>query len=148
MSVYAAQGTQTAAPKTVLVLVSTATIRPRLTEYVLSTIGAPNSDASYEIQVKRFTAPGTTTAVLPTGTDPNDPAATLIAGSNATVEPTYTAAAPIDDRGVNPRATFRWVSYDQRSELIMPATANNGLGFLLSALGGASTVIVDSKTSQ
>lgn len=147
MSTYAAQGTQTVTATTILTLLSTATIRPRLQEYVASTTGAPNSDASYQILLKRITTAGTTTPVTPTATDPNDPAATLIAGSNATVEPTYSAGV-IDNRGINPRATFRWVSYDQRSEIIMPATANNGLGFLLNLLGGASTVIIDAKVLQ
>jgi len=147
MSVYAAQGTQTASAKTALVITSTAAIRPRIIEYKSSTTGAPNSDASYEIQLKRFTAAGTTTAVTPQSTDPNDPAATVIAGSNATVEPTYTGN-PIDDYGANPRATFRWVAYDQRAEIILPATAANGAGWLLNLLGGASTVIVDAKVLQ
>jgi hypothetical protein len=148
MSVYAVQGTQTASAKTALVVVSTVAIRPRIIEYKSSTTGAPSSDAGYEIQVKRFTAAGTTTALTPASTDSGDPAATLTAGSNATVEPTYTASTTIDDYGANPRATFRWVAYDQRAEIILPATAANGVGWLLNALGGASTVIIDAKVLQ
>ena len=146
--IYAVQGTQNASAKTALVVVSTAAIRPRIIEYKSSTTGAPNSDASYEIQVKRFTAAGTTTALTPASTDSGDPAATLTAGSNATVEPTYTANTTIDDYGANPRATFRWVAYDQRAEIILPATAANGVGWLLNLLGGASVVVIDAKVLQ
>lgn len=148
MSVYAVQGTQNASAKTALTVVATAAVRPRVIEYKTSTTGAPNSDASYEIQVKRFTAAGTTTALTPAATDSADPAATFTAGSNASAEPTYTANTTIDDFGANPRATFRWVAYDQRAEILLPATAANGVGWLLNLLGGASSVIVDAKVLQ
>lgn len=148
MSTYAAQGTSAVAARTALNLVSTATLRPRLFDYVLSTTGAPNSDASYEVQLKRFTAAGTSTAVVFSATDPSDPLPPILsAGSNNTVEPTYTGT-PIDDRGVNPRSTWRWQAYDQRAEIILPAVAASGVGFLVSLLGGASTVIVDAKVLQ
>jgi hypothetical protein len=148
MSIYAAQGTSAVAARTALNLVSAASIRPRLLDYVLSTTGAPNSDASYEIQLKRFTAAGTSTAVVLAATDSSDPLPPILAaGSNNTVEPTYTGT-PIDDRGVNPRSTWRWQAYDQRAEIIMPATAASGLGFLVALLGGASTIIVDAKVLQ
>lgn len=146
--IYAVTGQQTAGAKTILTVVSAATIRPRIVEYKSSTTGGPTSDASYEVQLKRFTAAGTTTALTPASTDSGDPAATFTAGSNATVEPTYTANTLIDDYGANPRATFRWVAYDQRAEIILPATAANGVGWLLNSLGGASTVLVDAKVLQ
>ena len=93
MSIYAAQGTQTAAPKTALVVISMATGRPRIIEYKLSNVGAVTVDSQFQVQVKRFTAAGTTTAVTAGQTDPSDAAATLVMafGSNAIVEPTYTA---------------------------------------------------------
>jgi hypothetical protein len=147
--IYAAQGTQTAASKTALTLVSTANGRSRIIEYKLSNVGAVTVDSQFEVQVKRFTAGGTTTAVTPSGTDPSDPAATLFtAGSNATVEPTYTAGVVIDDTGVNPRGIYRWTAYDPSAEIILPATASNGVGFLLNVLGGAVSVIVDAKIRQ
>lgn len=148
MSVYSAQGVQTVAAKTALVITSTAAIRPRIIDVTLQQIGTPGGDASYEVHAKRFTAAGTTTGVTPASTDPNDPAATVIAGSNATVEPTYTANTLIRQFACNPRATFRWVAYDQRAEIILPATAANGVGFLLNALGGAVTVVVDASVLQ
>ena len=62
--------------------------------------------------------------------------------------PTYGANTPIDDTGCNPRGIYRWTAYDPRAEIILPATASNGVGFLLVTLGGAITVIVDSKVLQ
>ena len=147
--IYAAQGTQTAGAKTALTAVSSANGRPRIIEYKLSNVGAVTVDSQFEVQVKRFTAAGTTTAVTPATTDPSDPAATLVTfGSNATVEPTYGAATPIDDTGVNPRGIYRWTAYDPSAEIILPATAANGVGWLLVTLGGAVSVIVDAKIRQ
>jgi hypothetical protein len=147
--IYAAQGSQTAGAKTALTLVSTANGRSRLLEFIYSNVGAVTVDSQFEVQLKRFTAAGTTTAVTPTSTDPSDPAATLFtAGSNASVEPTYTAGSVINDTGVNPRGVFRWTAYAPDSEVILPATAANGIGFLLATLGGAVTVIVDAKVRQ
>ena len=147
--IYGSQGTQTVAGKTAQTIISTANGRSRILEYKLSNVGAVTVDSQFEVQVKRFTAAGTTTAVTPASTDPSDPAPSLFTvGSNATVEPTYGSAAPIDDTGVNPRGIYRWTAYDPRSEIILPATASNGVGFLLVTLGGAITVIVDSKVLQ
>ena len=146
---YAAQGTQTAGSKTILTVISSANARPRIVDYKLSNVGAITVDSQFEVQLKRFTAAGTTTAVTPTSTDPSDPAASLFtAGSNATVEPTYTAGAVIDDVGINPRGWFRWTAYDRASEIILPATAANGVGFFLAVLGGAVSVIADAKIQQ
>jgi hypothetical protein len=147
--IYAAQGTQTVALKTALVLLSTNDGRPRLIEYKLSNVGAVTVDSQFQIQLKRCTTAGTTTAVTPSPTDPADPAATLlIAGSNATVEPTYTAGVVIDDTGVNPRGIYRWTAYDPSAEIVLPAVVNNGVGFFLNVLGGAVTVVVDAKVRQ
>ena len=147
--IYAAQGVQTAAPKTALTVVSSANGRPRILEYVYSNIGAVTVDSQFEVQASRFTAAGTTTAVTPGQTDPSDSAATLVTfGSNATVEPTYTANSTINRQGINPRGIYRWTAYDPSAELILPAVASNGIGFLLNTLGGAVTVVVDVKVRQ
>ena len=147
--IYAVQGSQSAGAKTALTLVSTANGRSRLLEFIYSNVGAITVDSQFEVQLKRFTAAGTSTAVTPTSTDPSDPAATLFtAGSNATVEPTYTAGSVINDTGVNPRGVFRWTAYAPDAEVILPATAANGLGFFLATLGGATSVLVDVKVRQ
>jgi hypothetical protein len=147
--IYAAQGTQTVAVRTALTLVSTVNARSRLIEYKLSNVGNVSLDSQFEVLLQRFTAAGTTTAVTPTSVDPSDPPASLFtAGSNATVEPTYTAGEVIDATGVNPRSIYRWTAYDPSAEILMPAAASNGLGFLVSVLGGASMVLVDVKVRQ
>ena len=147
--IYAAQGTQTAGSKTALVLVSTANGRPSLIEYVLSNVGIVAVDSQFQVQLKWFTAPGTTTPVVPTPIDPSDPPATLLtAGSNATAEPTYLAGSVIDDLGINPRGIYRWAAYDPSAEIILPASAGGGIGFFLNVLGGALTVVANAKVRQ
>lgn len=146
--IFKVVGTQTVAGKTILTIVSTATIRPRLLACIYSQVGVVSTDSQWQVQGKRFTAPGTTTGLTPASTDSADPAATFTAGSNATVEPTYTANTTFQDLGINPRSTFRWVAYDPRDEIIMPATANNGLGFFLNVLGGATTPQVEATVMQ
>lgn len=146
--IFKATGTQTAAAKTILTIISTATVRPRLLAAVYSNVGLVSSDSNWQVQGKRFTAAGTTTAVTPSITDSGDPAATFTAGSNATAEPTYTANTTFTDEGINPRNTYRWQAYDPRDEIILPATAANGIGWLLNALGGAVTAQVEATVLQ
>jgi hypothetical protein len=148
MSIYKAVGSAAVAARTMLTLVSAAAIRPRLIAAVYSNIGAVSLDSQWQVTGQRFTAAGTTTAVTPAATDPNDPASTLTAGSNATVEPTYTANTIFTSFGINPRSTYRWVAYDPRDEIIMPATAANGLGFNLAVLGGAVLGQVEATVLQ
>lgn len=146
--IYRIQGTQTAAAKTILTAVSAATVRPRLLAFNLSQVGTISVDSNFEVTVKRFTAAGTTTAVTPAAVDSGDPAATFTAGSNASAEPTYTASTVCDDMGINPRSIFRWAALEQRDEVIMPATAANGIGWLLVTLGGATSVIASATIMQ
>lgn len=146
--IFKAVGTQTAGSKTALTIISTAAIRPRLLAVLYSNVGTISTDANWEVIGKRFTAAGTTTALTPASTDSGDPASTFTAGSNATVEPTYTASTVFTDVGINPRNSLRWVAYDPRDEVICPATAANGLGFLINALGGAVTCTVEATVLQ
>jgi len=148
MSIWAAQGSQTAGSKTALVIVSTAALRPRILEHTYSNVGNVTVDSQFEIQCQRFTAAGTTTAVTPAPTDPSEGTPTMTFGSNATVEPTYTANTVLFDTGVNPRGLFRWTAYDPSAEIILPAAANAGVGYVLTTLGGAVKVIVDVKVRQ
>lgn len=146
--IYKATGVQTAASKTILGIVSTAAVRPRLLAAVYSNVGLVTTDSNWQVQGKRFTAAGTSTAVTPAPTDSGDPAATFTAGSNHSAEPTYTANTTFTDMGINPRNTYRWVAYDPRDEIILPATAANGIGFFLNALGGAVSAQVEATVMQ
>jgi hypothetical protein len=145
---YTCVGTQTAAAKTALGVVATAAVRPRLVGFTLSNIGVVATDSGFQIQVKRFTAAGTSTAITPAPADSGDPASTFTAGSNHSAEPTYTANTTFKDVSVNPRGTARWQAYEQRGELVAPATAANGFGFFVNALGGAVTVNADAEVMQ
>jgi hypothetical protein len=42
----------------------------------------------------------------------------------------------------NPRTTIQWSAYDARGELLVPATANNGMGVQCVAVGGATGNLV------
>ena len=148
MTIFSAVGTQTAGSKTALSVQATTAVRPRILEYTLSNVGTVSTDSGFEIQVKRSTTAGTSTAVTMPGTDPNDPTATAVAGSNFSAEPTYTANTLLADIAVNPRSTYRWVAYEQRAELIVPATANNGVGWFVNALGGATTITAQCNFMQ
>lgn len=139
MQSYVASGSiAVAATKTALVLGSTAAVRPRILAFNVSTDGTPTSDQGLVFNLQRCTALGTSTAVTPSQLDPSDPASVFTAGSNCSVEPTYTAGGVILAPAINPRATWQWAAYDQRSELILPATAANGAGFQIQAAGGAA----------
>jgi hypothetical protein len=73
-----------------------------------------------------MTADGTGSAITPNALDPADAAAAGTAKANYTVEPTVTANSSVFYVGVNQRASYRWVAAPG-SELVYPATANNGL---------------------
>ena len=142
------RGTQTVAAKTVLVIIATATIRPRIQKLTGKNIGTIATDSNVELTCSRITTTGTTTAVTLNGSDPNDPAATLIAGSNASVEPTYTANTLQASLIYNPRGQDLWQALTPAAEIILPATASNGLGVLLVTLGGGVTVVAEAQVQQ
>lgn len=127
-----------AATKTPLIIGSTANIRPRILHYKCSTDGTPTSDQGLDFQIRRATALGTSTAVTLGASDPSDTAGTPVvtAGTNCSVEPTYSGF--IEEIAMNPRATLQWNAYSPDAELILPATAANGIGFQIQAGGGAA----------
>lgn len=88
---------------------------------------ASPADNAFLYLVQRITTAGTSTAVTPSPIDPADAASGMTAGQNDTIEPTYTAGLVMLRIPVNQRATFRWVA-GQGAELVVPATASNGLG--------------------
>lgn len=128
-----------AATKTALIIGSTANIRPRVVRYDVSTDGTPTSDQGIKYNVSRATALGTSTALTLAAYDPSDTAGTptVTGGITCTVEPTYAGTA-IHTRAQNPRATYTWQAYAPDAEIILPATASNGVGFQMTALGGAA----------
>jgi hypothetical protein len=126
--------------KTALVLAGTAATRPKVYSFVVSTLGAA-ADGVLEWILQRFTVAGTSTAVTPRNNDATDPAAAVgVVGSNATVEPTYTANSSLFDQGINQRATYTWNAWTEGAQLVCPATAASGIGVaMLSSVAPAYT---------
>jgi hypothetical protein len=139
MANYTAAGFHAAAATTtMLLLTGTAAQRGWITYMRFAATGTPSTDVNCEVQVRRSTAVGTTTAYTPQQVDLADPAAVIIGGVNASAEPTYSAGF-LMDVFYNPRAVVPWSAYDQRSELVIPATANAGIGGQIAAAGGVGT---------
>lgn len=94
---------------------------------------ASPADNTFEIVFQRCTTAGTGTTVTPNALDAADTlASTIVATGTVTVDPTLTAGAFLMEFPLNQRATFRWVAAPY-GELIVPATANNGIAIALAA---------------
>jgi hypothetical protein len=140
---FAVPGTITAVAssfKTVALFAGTAATRPKCFHFACSTLGAA-ADGVLEWILQRFTAAGTSTAVTPRNLDASDVAAAVaVCGSNATVEPTYTANSSLFDEGVNQRAIYTWNAWTEGAQLVAPATAASGIGIAaLSSVAPAYT---------
>jgi hypothetical protein len=130
---YAATGAQTttASPgDTTLAVLAEANHRGFIHDIIFSQSATP-ADTELQWLVRRLTAVGTEGAgVVPITI--NDPGGTAAAGldgaENHTAEPTYTSATEILDFDLNQRATFRWVATPEIGGIVVPATANNGIG--------------------
>lgn len=109
--------------------------RIRLYEFVFGSEGTP-ADVANLWQWQRTTAIGTSTGVTPQLLDPADAALITVAGQNHTVEPTYTANAIMHSAALNQKATYRWIAAPE-CEIIVPATANNGLGLKTPTAGSS-----------
>lgn len=132
-------GAMGASAKTVLSIISTTAIRPYIYDFTFGTIGTP-SDSVVTLSVARETgmiAGTNNTTVTPDPLDPGDAAATASAGGAWTAEPA--TGVLLFSVGVNVRATYRWVAAPG-GELVMPATAQAGLG--IRALSPAYTLDV------
>ena len=141
MAVYDITGTiAPAATKTPVIYTGSATIRARLLEFLAATIGVPSSEASFQIQVRPSTAAGTSTAVTPR---PRNGVSTAsgTAGSNCTVEPTYTAGQPLLQRQGNPRNSLQWNALQGDAEINSIAASANGFGAQITIPGGALTSV-------
>lgn len=148
MGAYAIDWQRTVDTSKTVGSVSADATRPRrgkLFEMNLSS-EAPPADNPFRWQLQRFTAAGTSTAVVPQPLDPADATTEMDAGENHTVEPTYVSAQIMFDLGLNQRATFRWVAAPGK-EIVFPATASNGLG-MLTPVGSAVVVTVQNYIEE
>ena len=140
MAKYAITGTQATVSgsyKSVLSIAATtgSLRRGKVFDLLIGTNGTP-ADNYLQWDISRMTAVGTATSVTPQALDPADAAALGTAANNYTAEPTITANSSLLNVGVNQRASYRWVAAPG-SELVFPATANNGLA--LRTLSGGYT---------
>jgi hypothetical protein len=124
-----------ASVKSVLLLTAAAST-PRRGKIVEFTIGSDTTpaDAAFVVIGQRCSTAGTGTTVTPNACDPADPiASTIVATGTVTVDPTLTASAFVfPGFALNQRASFRWVAVPGY-EIIIPATAANGVAFGVSA---------------
>lgn len=129
------------ANKTAATIVAATTVRPRLAEFTIGLITAPNStDQQLEFAVGRFTVAGTAgSAPTPNPVDPGDVAAVATAGITHSAEPTY-AATYFMDNAENQRALFRHVAVPGL-EFMAPATAANGIGAKNVAITATSIIL-------
>lgn len=119
----------------VTTLISTAAVRPRLYEFDLGSSGAPANQAS-RFTISRVSTTGTVgSSVTASPIDPGDPASVTTAGLG-TFSVAPTAGVVLMQFGLNQQATFRWLA-NPGGELIMPATAANGLELLSPAVSSA-----------
>ena len=113
-------------PQTLINLFSDGNVRGYIYDILVSS-GATPADQAANYEVQRTTAVGTEAAgITPEPLDPDVPASGHDAGQGHSVEPTETANTLLLAFSLNQRATFRWVAAPG-SELITPATANNGV---------------------
>jgi hypothetical protein len=125
--------------KTLITIVASATVRPRIYDLVIGSNATP-ADQSAQYGVSRFTAAGTGTSFTPLPLNSSDVAAVATSAIAHSVEPTYTANQTLLTIDLNQRATFRWVA-SPGMEFVAPATAANGLGLRL--ISATTTLIAD-----
>jgi len=128
-----------AAPQTLLELLGSATVRPRISEFDVGSNSTP-ADQSATIVLGRFTVVGTGgSAPTPTPLDAQEVAAVSTANIARTAEPTY-AATFLYTIALNQRASWRWVAAPDY-EFICTAGAATGLGLKRNAQTGTFTSI-------
>lgn len=124
---YSVVGDQNAAATvTILGITGGTSIRPSIYTIILGSAAAP-ADQANNLQIKRSTAAGTSTAFTPVALDSANPASVTVSGYNHTAEPTYTAGASLMSFSVNQQNTFKWETLPEYG-MAVPATASNGLG--------------------
>jgi hypothetical protein len=141
---YSVAGTNNsqAAPATIINLIGSTAIRPRVFDILVGSAQTP-ADQAMQIQCGRTTAVGTAgSSPTPLPLDPADVASVSTAGTGHTAEPTY-AATFLLQFGLNQRATFRWVAAPD-SELVGSATASNGVGLKVST--STATLVMNGTT--
>ncbi len=117
-------------PQTLVNLFSVAgASRGKISNIILSSGATPDDQAS-NFEVKRTTGVGTEGAgQTPVPLDPDTVSSSFDAGYGHSVEPTETGNSEMLALSLNQRATISWLA-NPGSELIMPATTNNGISVI------------------
>ena len=103
--------------------------RGKIYDLVLGSDATP-ADQAASFELKRTTALGTeASGFAPVPLDPADGASDFDAGIGHSTEPTQTASSELLRFSLNQRASFRWVAAPG-SELVIPATTNNGINLV------------------
>lgn len=110
--------------------------RGKLYEVEFGTLGTP-ANQTYEFDISRQTAAGTSTAVTPNPLDPADVACFTVGSANFTAEGTITAASSLFYLGINQQASYRWIAAPG-SELLWPATNLAGLAMRTRSVSGGT----------
>ena len=115
-----------------------ATCRLRLYQWLNGSDTAP-ANAAIQLTISRITtALATGTAVTPRPLDSADPASTSTAMQGPSIgAPTITANSSLWQQGLNQNNSLREFFQDGY-EIVVPATANNGLCLLPIAIGGTA----------
>lgn len=122
----------------IMTLTGAATVRPKLYDIIQGSDAAPADNAGTFVIRRHTTAPASGTAITPAPLDPADPASLCAAMMGPSIgAPTLTANTSLLQFALNQRATFRWVAVPGK-ELVIPATANNGLSLLPTVVGGSA----------
>lgn len=121
-----------------------------VTEFEWAANDVPNAtDCMIATDISKFTAAGTSTSIVPPGSDGLIDAAALgTYGVNASVEPTYSATTSVFFKNINQRASDKQWWRDKATCPISPAVTANGLGIRHKSTNYASTMIVNALVEE
>lgn len=125
---------------TALDLVAATTTRPEI-DFLMGTVGsaATLADQCVRVALMRHTTANTGTAVTPAPLDPSAPAAVATALENCSAEGTYTSGSELLDNTIHVRSQLQWWASGPEARLVVPATANNGVGMRVLAAAYTGT---------
>ena len=128
-------------PQTLVNVFSVAGVaRGRINNIILSSGATPDDQAS-NFEVKRTTGVGTEGGgKTPVPVDPDTVASSFDAGHGHSVEPTETSNSEMLALALNMRASISWLA-NPGSELILPATTNNGISVVRRS--GTAAYVID-----
>jgi hypothetical protein len=122
--------------------------RGRIYDLLVGTAGTP-ADFSYEWEVTRTTAMGSTNTTAPAGSmssvssglalDSADTGCAAYTLNNSSAETNMPAGAQLWYVGINQRASYRWVAAPG-SELVWPATSSLGMALKTRSASGGTAV--------